>query len=79
MIASLWILEFYLIYHSKKEKSYISITWIVGTTIINFLETMFLLFSEISILQKMWIWDTNPDCLLISGEKDGLVAEIKRF
>ena len=53
MIASLWILEFYLIYHSKKEKSYVSNTWIVGTSIINFLETMALLFSEISILQKM--------------------------
>ena len=53
MIASLWILEFYLIYHSKKGKSYISNAWIVGTTIINFLETMFLLFSEISIFQKM--------------------------
>ena len=24
-------------------------------------------------------WDTNPDCLLISGEEDGLVAEIKRL
>lgn len=24
-------------------------------------------------------WDTNPDCLLIIGEEDGLVAEIKRL
>ena len=79
MIASLWILEFYLIYHSKKEKSYISNAWIVGTTIINFLETMFLLFSEISIFQKMWPWDANAYCLLIMFEEDGLVAEIKRL
>ena len=40
---------------------------------------MFLLFSEISILQKMWTWDTNPDCLLIMFEEDGLVAEIKHL
>lgn len=47
MITSLWLLEFYLIYHSKNEKKHLSYSWISGITLINLLETLYLVFSEI--------------------------------
>ena len=47
MITSMWMLEFYLTYHSKNERNYVSYSWIAGITLINLLETLYLMFSEI--------------------------------
>lgn len=47
MVASLWILEFWLIYRSEKEQSQVSLLWVSYITIINLLETMYLVLSEI--------------------------------
>ena len=47
MITSTWMLEFYPIYNSKNERNYVSYSWITGITLINLLETLYLMFSEI--------------------------------
>lgn len=47
MIASLWVLEFLLIYHSKKNQEPVSYSWISYITLINLLETVYLVISGI--------------------------------
>lgn len=47
MVASLWMLEFLLIYRSKKEQNRVSLLWVSYLTLINLLETMYLVLSEI--------------------------------
>lgn len=47
MITSIWMLEFYLLYHSKNKRKYVSYSWLDGITLINLLETLYLMFSGI--------------------------------